>query len=44
MTKAITYLGYVDGGKCRDTHAPLRDEAGEPVKQPNTFKQWKSVV
>lgn len=35
-----TYLGYVQGGKCRDTHAPLRDEAGEPIKQPNIHKQF----
>ncbi len=27
-----TYLAYVTGGVCRDTHAPTRDEDGEPVR------------
>lgn len=35
-----TYLGYVQGGKCRDTHAPHRDENGDKIKQPNVFKQF----
>ena len=27
-----TYLAYVYGGVTRDTHAPTKDEAGEPVR------------
>jgi len=29
MTK---YLGYVAGGQCRDTHAPVAKEEGKPVR------------
>jgi len=29
MTK---YLGYVSGGQCRDTHAPVAKEEGKPVR------------
>jgi len=34
------YLTYVAGGKCRDTHAPIRDADGEPIKQPRVHKQF----
>ena len=36
----MIYLGYVQGGKCRDTHAPMRDQDGEKIKQPNIWKQF----
>lgn len=35
-----TYLGYVQGGVCKDTHAPIYDAAGDPIPQPNTHKQF----
>ena len=34
------YLGYVAGGVCRDTHAPTKDEDGNPVKAPMVSKQF----
>jgi transcription antitermination factor NusG len=34
-----TYLAYVSGGSCRDTHAPTRDEDGEPIRVGMTRKQ-----
>lgn len=34
-----TYLGYVYGGVCRDTHAPMRDDEGNAIKPPMIRKQ-----
>jgi transcription antitermination factor NusG len=34
-----TYLAYVSGGSCRDTHAPTRDESGEPIRAGMIRKQ-----
>lgn len=34
------YLGYVSGGVCRDTHAPTKDDDGNPIRVGMIRKQW----
>jgi transcription antitermination factor NusG len=34
-----TFLAYVSGGVCRDTHAPTRNHDGEPIRAGMTRKQ-----
>lgn len=36
----ITYLGYVAGGVCRDTHAPTKDDEGNVIRPPMIRKQF----
>ena len=35
-----TYLGYVAGGVCRDTHASTLSTDGEPIRPPMIAKQF----
>lgn len=35
-----TYLAYVSGGKCRDTHAPTKDDEGKVIKAPLIHRQF----
>lgn len=39
MSRTTTYLCYVQGGMCRDTHAATRGDDGEPIKPPRILKQ-----
>lgn len=39
MTDTKTYLCYVPGGMCQDTHADTTDEDGNAIKPPRVLKQ-----